>query len=64
MEQTGGEKTTGVVDRPNPHPQAGGRSQHHVEGVIARILAKRQASTKQPPFRYVDMQDKDKGSRR
>ncbi len=64
MEQTGGEKTPGVADQPNPHPQTGGRSQHHVEGVIARIFAKRQASAKQMPFRYANLQDKDKGGRR
>ncbi len=48
MAQHAAKKGGGVEHEPGPGSQSNNRSHHHVEQVIARIFAKRQAPAKEP----------------
>jgi hypothetical protein len=57
MMQTGVKK--GVEHDFTPHSQTESRSHHHVELVIARILAKQNAYMKEGSFRHTDVENED-----
>lgn len=54
--QTGARKTEGVEHERVPHSKSRSRS-HHVEVVLARIVAKQQGYLKQKSLRHLDLEN-------
>ena len=61
--QTGVKNDEGVEHGPAPNSHKESRSQHHVELVIARILAKQRVDAKERRFRSIDWEHADTNGR-
>ncbi len=57
MVRTDAKKNRGVEHEPVPPSEKESRSHHHVELVVARIIAKQHANAKQKSFHLIDWEN-------